>query len=309
MKNAIQRAIMAFGYKVYKTETIDRLTIERNELEAEVSALEEKIYSLQTSGITDGGLNRSLPRCTILDAKAQTSTFRSDSNRTLIMDEYSKLSMEGLSHAAGAFPTNVLRRIEEILPPKIESSAETGCGKSTILFSNISKHHKVFALDDRNSANSSVRFFTDCSLTNHDRIETIFGSTQETLLNYNEHVQYDAVLIDGPHGYPFPELEYLFFYPHIKQGGFLIIDDVNIPTIGRLADFLAEDDMFELIETINSTSVFQRSSAPMFNPKGDGWYTQKYNRHRVSPKRDIFLDEGPVVDVVTSQKIDLRLMG
>ncbi len=49
---------------------------------------------------------------------------------------------------------------------------------------------------------------------------------------------YDCVLIDGPHGYPFPDMEYYYFYPLIKPGGILIIDDIHIPSNGRMADII-----------------------------------------------------------------------
>ena len=35
------------------------------------------------------------------------------------------------------------------------------------------------------------------------------------------------VLIDGPHGYPFPEIEYFYFYPRLKPGALLVVDDIR----------------------------------------------------------------------------------
>src|ERR1022692_1971501 len=187
-----------------------------------------------------------------------------------------------LSHAKGAFPTNSLQRIEEILPSDMEATAESGCGKSTILFSNLAKCHFVFSIDDRALLDqSSVLFYHNCPVTNKESVTEIFGPTQDTLATYS-HRSYDAVLLDGPHGWPFPEYEYMRFYPYIKPSGYLIVDDVRIPTIGRMADILAEDEMWEFVEIVgNNTAIFRRTNAPMFNPKGDGWWTQKYNRARV----------------------------
>ena len=168
-----------------------------------------------------------------------------------IMDTYGAWEVANLRHGAGTVPTTILRRIEQLLPHYSDASAETGCGKSTILFSNISRHHKVFALDDQGQEGSSVDFFMDCPLSDQMSIELIPGAGQLTLPTYHAHLEYDFVFIDGPHGYPFPELEYLFLYPHIREGGMLIIDNVNIPTIGRLADFIAENEMFELVEIVS----------------------------------------------------------
>jgi hypothetical protein len=228
---------------------------------------------------------------------------------TVVMDEYASLYDNNVGHRAGAFGTDVLRAIEAILPSSIDNSAETGCGKSTILFSNISKHHKIFAFDDRTSGQgSSVLFYENCPLTRSERIETVFGATQLTLPQYTAHPEYDVVLLDGPHGYPFPDFEYLAFYPHIKKGGYLIIDDVHIPSIGRMVDIVAEDEMFELVSVVFTTAVLRRTDAETFDPYGDGWYKQIYNRRRVSEKRDIYLDTGNnVVDMISSLNIDKRI--
>lgn len=208
--------------------------------------------------------------------------------------------LAGKAHGAGSLPLRTLARIEELLTGDALHSAETGCGKSTIFFSRICERHKVFCLDDRETGEgSSVHYFMNCSATRMDRVETVFGPTQATLPRYESHTPYDLVLIDGPHGFPFPELEYYFFYPHIKTGGLLVIDDINIPTIGRLADFLSEDGMFEKVEFIGSTAVFRRTDAPLFDPFGDGWWLQDFNRRRADFAKDIYLVDGKRRDPIS----------
>jgi len=200
----------------------------------------------------------------------------------LISDKIAELDISNRSHVAGAFSTRVLRRLEELMPETIQYSAETGCGKSTIMFSNISKHHTVFCIDDRvHAGDSSINFFETCPLTQNDRVHLVLGPTQLTLPKFDGFQTYDAILIDGPHGYPFPEIEYYFFYPHLRPGGVLILDDVHIATIGRLGDFLAEDPMFEFVELVSTTAVFRRTDAPAFDPLGDGWWLQDFNRRRI----------------------------
>jgi hypothetical protein len=231
----------------------------------------------------------------------------------MIMDEYAAWDTTGREHADGStFSTPTLRQIEEyIASVDIENSAETGCGKSTILLSNYAKSHTIFAKDDRRMGDrSSVNFFIDCPLTKVDRITCVFGPTQRTLASYiNKHKPYDLVFIDGPHGFPFPDMEYYYFYPHLKPGGLLILDDVHIPTIGRLADFIAEDDMFEVVALVVATAIFRRTEAPPFDPRADGWWIQKYNRRRVSRKRDFFLESDNIVDRFTSLQLDKMICG
>jgi len=226
-----------------------------------------------------------------------------------VIERFDKWAAEGAAHRGGVFRSEYMVRLEQLLPKECKCSAETGCGKSTVLFSNISKRHIVFSLDDRQDESSSVLFYEECPITKIDRVELVPGPTQLTLPNYEFTEKLDIVLIDGPHGYPFPELEYFYFYPWIKPGGILIIDDVNIASIGRLANFVAEDEMFEFVELVISTAVFKRTEAPVFDPlAGDGWLRQRYNRHRVSPDRLEYLAEGPG-DKISSNAVDRIVYG
>ncbi|MBI1981294.1 MAG: class I SAM-dependent methyltransferase [Methylocystis sp.] len=198
----------------------------------------------------------------------------------------------GFAHSAGSMPLRTLLRIERLLTGSSIVSAETGCGKSTIFLSRIAERHKVFCYDDRGQTNSSVDYFMNCPATRQDRLDLVFGPTQLTLPRYEDHLPYDLVLIDGPHGFPFPDLEYYYFYPNLKTNGLLVVDDIHIPTISRLADFLSEDRMFEKLEFVGSTAIFRRTDAPIFDPLGDGWWLQDFNRRRASFLKDIYLKDG-----------------
>jgi hypothetical protein len=147
-------------------------------------------------------------------------------------------------------------------------------------------------------------------MTNRESIIPIFGSIQKLLPFHKHTYKYDLVLLDGAHGWPYPELEYYFFYPHIQTGGLLIIDDIRIPTIGRMADVLAEDCMWGLLKIIGgNTAVYRRTDAECFDPYADGWWTQIYNRRRVSPARDIYLNSGEVRNLISDQRLDIAALG
>jgi len=190
-----------------------------------------------------------------------------------LIDEIGRLPEEW--HSAGAIGRKVLQRIVHYAGDKVLSrTAETGSGKSTLLFSRMSRHHTVFALDYGGSI-SAVR---SSPLFNSSSVEFVEGATQRTLAAYSFGEKFDLVLIDGPHGYPFPDMEYWYFYPHIAEGGILIIDDIHIPTIHNLFTFVREDAMFELLEVVGSTALFRRTAAILFDPYGDGWWQQGYNK-------------------------------
>jgi FkbM family methyltransferase len=187
----------------------------------------------------------------------------------------------GGAHHAGTLTVAPLERIiwyyENYFKGKPVNSVETGCGASTIVFSHYSKNHTAYCYDDRNDDNSSVNFALDFPEFVKDRVKWVFGPTQRTVLSNPLDHDVDLILIDGPHGYPFPDLEYFAFYKRLKPGGLLIIDDIHIPTINNLYKFLLQDDSFYSHGVAATTAYFLRSDRPSFDMEGDGWYLQRYN--------------------------------
>jgi hypothetical protein len=183
-------------------------------------------------------------------------------------------------HRSGTVETPVLIALERLAPSSINWSMETGCGKTTILLSNLSTRHYVFAYDDRAESESSVAYYEQSPLFRPDRTATVFGATQLTLPSFRFVEPIDLALLDGPHAYPFPELEYYYVYPHLRPGALLVVDDIHIPTIHRLHTFLADDEMFTLVHVERTTSFFVRTDAPAFYPLGDGWEFQQFNKTR-----------------------------
>jgi hypothetical protein len=105
----------------------------------------------------------------------------------------------------------------------------------------------------------------------------VLGPTQRTLPAHQFAGPLDFALLDGPHGYPFPELEYYYVYPHLAPGALLVIDDIQIRSIHNLYAFLCEDRMFRKVGVTLTTAFFRRTDAPVFDPAGDGWWEQGYN--------------------------------
>src|SRR5205807_1066594 len=62
----------------------------------------------------------------------------------------------------------------------------------------------------------------------------------------------------------------------------LIIDDIHIRTVHEFYRFLLKEAMFELLDVVERTAFFRRTSASVFDPWGDGWWLQSYNRKPLS---------------------------
>ncbi len=179
-------------------------------------------------------------------------------------------------HTATTFPTKVLRAIARRLAERpLQRSAETGSGASTLLFSHFSSNHTVFA-DDAGSG--SLRNVEVSPLLKPGTVRFVEGPTQQTLPLHRFANTLQAVLLDGPHAYPFPDLEYYFLYPHLDCGALLIVDDIHIRSVHHLYEFLRRDRMFRLDEVVQTTAFFTRTEAPTFSPFRDGWWEQEYNR-------------------------------
>jgi hypothetical protein len=172
--------------------------------------------------------------------------------------------------------------IADVLPVGDIKTLETGCGKSTIMFSNLSAKHYVFAYDDRNSEGSSVDMVQQDPEFKADRAVFVYGPTQKTLPfhKFADDDMFDVILIDGPHGYPFPDFEYALLYERLKTNGILIIDDVHIPSIGHMYDLLREDRMYEEIGVFSTTGLLRRTAVDGVPGDGDHWYEQAYNYAR-----------------------------
>ena len=178
-------------------------------------------------------------------------------------------------HSAGTFSPRTFEAIVRAARRQpIHNSVETGSGASTLLFSHLSDHHTVFAFDGGSGSIMNVR---RSSLLRQEVVTFVEGPTQATLPTYKFTEKLQFILIDGPHAYPFPDLEYYFLYPHLETGARLILDDIHIPTVHNLFEFLRLDAMFKLDDIVQTTAFFTRTSAPTFDPFGDGWWEQNYN--------------------------------
>jgi hypothetical protein len=173
----------------------------------------------------------------------------------------------------------VLRALAQHLGARnVRRSAETGAGGSTVLFSHLSARHTAFAIEGNNRIITRLKASL---LLRQENTEFVEGPTQRTLPRQTFDRALQAVLIDGPHAFPFPQLEYCYFYPNIAGDGLLILDDIHIRTIHELYRFLCAEDMFELVQVVERTAFFRRTTAPVFDPFGDGWWLQGHNRKRL----------------------------
>lgn len=157
------------------------------------------------------------------------------------------------------------------------ATAETGCGGSTILFSHTSKRHIAFAIQGDERTITGLRNQADLRA---ERVLFVEGETKETLPLHRFESELDLILLDGPHAYPLPQLEYVYLFPHLRVGGWLILDDIQIRSVHELFRFLKLEKNVVLEEVVARTAFFRRV-VNVRTPGPDGWTGQAMNRHSV----------------------------
>jgi precorrin-6B methylase 2 len=156
------------------------------------------------------------------------------------------------------------------------TSAETGCGGSTIVLSHASDRHIAFAIEGENGTITELRRQSDLRAAH---VVIVEGETRNTLPQYQFQEDLDLVLLDGPHAYPLPQVEFAHLFPRLRPGGWLVVDDIQIPSVHELFRFLQKESAVVLEEVAVRTAFFRRLSASACGP--DGWALQGMNRRTI----------------------------
>jgi|SRR5882724_12038515 len=155
-------------------------------------------------------------------------------------------------------------------------TAETGCGGSTIVLSHAGDRHIAFAIDGADRTIAGLRQHGDLRA---NAVTFVEGETRTTLPAHPFEGELDLVLLDGPHAYPLPQIEFAWLFPRIRVGGWLVLDDIQIPSVHELFRFLTKESSIVLEEVVVRTAFFRKMSA--MNHEPDGWQSQGMNRRTI----------------------------
>lgn len=159
---------------------------------------------------------------------------------------------------------------------RIIHTSETGCGNSTILFSHYAQSHIVFCDVASASGTSALSYVKSHPDFRPDKVSFVVGPTPETLFAGPKLAKVDVLLLNGQQAYPIPDLEYFKLGRRLTSQGLLILNDIRVPTIKNLFDFLFQDERFRLQGIVDSTAFFESCSAIL--PTPNDWRDQRYNR-------------------------------
>jgi predicted O-methyltransferase YrrM len=150
---------------------------------------------------------------------------------------------------------------------------ETGCGGSTVVFAALGARHTVVTPSEAEA--DRVKRFCAENRISVDRVDFRIGSSDDVLTTWEEPL--DAILIDGAHRMPYPLIDWHYAGRRLRVGGVLLLDDVAIPAVHVLYEFLRGEEEWTLLRSYgDKLAVFRKNAEPVESHIGD-WEVQRYN--------------------------------
>lgn len=155
-------------------------------------------------------------------------------------------------------------------------TAETGSGVSSVLFTAWGAHHRVIT-PDQAEADEIAAYCAKNDIPT-DRLVLDVASSEVALARLDTTDEpLDIFFIDGSHGYPMPIVDWLLGARHLRRGGLLVVDDVNLPAVTLLTTFLDADPRWKRLPAVSPDRWLA------YERLGEGslvedWYVQPFYR-------------------------------
>jgi glycosyltransferase involved in cell wall biosynthesis len=157
---------------------------------------------------------------------------------------------------------------------------ETGSGMSTILFAAWGAEHRCITPGDE-EARAVITYCQQEGISTESlTIDVAYSDAVLPRLDPNA-PPLDIVFIDGSHGFPAPMIDWYFGAGRLCRGGVVVIDDLQLPAVRLLVDFLDRDPRWQPVRRTEKWAAFQRGSEgpltedwflqPFFNDERRGW--------------------------------------
>lgn len=133
---------------------------------------------------------------------------------------------------------------------------ETGSGLSTALFAALGTEHTCVT-PAAVEADHLRRYFGQKGISG-DNVTFDLEPSHVALPRLVD--EFELVLIDGAHGFPLPILDWFYAGSLLRRNGTLIVDDIPLPAVSALLDFLERDARWEPLEQSARWAAFRRLS-------------------------------------------------
>ena len=129
---------------------------------------------------------------------------------------------------------------------------ETGAGCSTLAFAIRGSSHVVVT-----PSQSEIALITQYASQHEISLEKV-RFVQESSDRYLPRCVLeglDLILLDGKHAFPWPIVDWFFTADRLRQGGLMIIDDVQLQSVSILGDFMRIDSGWQLIRDFSGKTL------------------------------------------------------
>jgi hypothetical protein len=148
---------------------------------------------------------------------------------------------------------------------------ETGAGISTLVFALRGAKHTAIT-PNRNEIDAIAAYAARKGI-DLSRV-TFVAEASEHYLPRVDAADLDLVLIDGKHAFPWPVIDWFFTVDHVREGGLLLLDDVQLYSVRMLCDFMQEDPAWSLRRRLTSeTYAFEKLTGNVLDV---AWHMQPY---------------------------------
>lgn len=148
---------------------------------------------------------------------------------------------------------------------------EVGAGVSTVLLAAWGCEHLCVVASEY-EADVCKQYLTDRGYS-IDNLSFAIGSSANVLPELDAGPR-DLYFIDGCHGFPYPVIDWFYGARWLREGGVLIVDDMQLPPVARfLGDYLDADPRWDRLVTGRSWAAYERLSE---GPLGEEWPEQGF---------------------------------
>ena len=85
----------------------------------------------------------------------------------------------------------------------------------------------------------------------------------------------DIVMVDGCHGFPFPQLDWSYAAAHLVDGGILVVDDTQLAAPYELRRYLEHDPRWERVHVGSQWVAFKRLGSGSLDEE---WTEQRFHQ-------------------------------
>jgi hypothetical protein len=179
-------------------------------------------------------------------------------------------------HSGGSKTWNAMPATLEVIQQRVgpgDVTVETGAGASTVVFAAMGALHTAISpFGDEHRRIADYGREVDIDMSNVSFAEGRSCDILPTL----DAPKLDAAFIDGMHSFPHPIVDFHFIEERMRLGGLLLLDDLPIPAVGVLAQFLDGSPTWQRLDIVDGRAgVYQKRAEA---DREDNWRRQPFNR-------------------------------